>query len=151
MQAVNRVGQGEWMGIVLCRPSFSLPFRIWPWWSRRPSHGLSERASNLSSREQGQRAGFLACLCDKGIPSDYLLTLSCFPTQKKKEAKEDIYSTFTVQFQGQGTSLEPLCKEDKAFVSLSEAFSLQESGNTEDLYLLYVSAVTFLSRLKLVL
>ena len=139
------------MGIVLRRPSFSFPFRIWPWWTRGHSHGLRRRACNLSSREQGQRAGFLACLCDGGTPSNYLLTLSCFPIQMKKTVKEDLFSTYPVQFQGQGTSLEPLCEEDQAFVSLSEAFSLLESGNTEDLFVLYVAVAIFLLRLKLVL
>ena len=124
------------MGVVLCRPSISFPFRIWPWWSRRPSHGLRRRASNLTSREQGQRAGFLACLCDKGTPSNYLLTLSCFPIYMRQNVNTYLTSRYTVPFQGHGISLELLCKDDQAFVSLSEAFSLQQSGSTEDFFLL---------------
>lgn len=69
-------------------------------------------------------------------PSDYLLALSCFPIQMREKVKSDLTSEYSVPFQGHGTSLEPLCKEDQAFVSLSEAFLLQESGNTEDFYLL---------------
>jgi len=53
----------------------------------------------------------------------------------KEKVNTYLTSTYSVPFQGQGTSLEPLCKEDQAFVSLSEAFSLQQSGNTEELYL----------------
>ena len=49
--------------------------------------------------------------------------------------RTDLTSAYPVLFQGHGTSLEPLCKDEQAFVSLSEAFLLQESGNTEDFYL----------------
>ena len=111
-------------------------FRIWPWWSRRPFHDLRGPASDLCSREREQRAGFLASLCDRKKPSDFLLTLSCFPTYMKTQVKTDLSKSYSVRFQGQGTSLEPLCKEDQAFISLSEAFSLQQNVNKKDFCIL---------------
>ena len=112
--------------------SFFLPnLRIWFWWLKQPLGALSKLASNLYSRLMAQRAGFLACLCDVRR-TEYLLTLSCFPIHFKSQVNSHISSTYFVNFQGEGTSLKPLCSEDQAFVSLSKAFKLKESGNAED-------------------
>ena len=86
----------------------------------------------------GQQAGFLACLCDKQndvSPSNYLLTMSCFPIHLKYEVNSHMSSTYLVNFQGEGSSEEPLCPKEKAFVTFSEAFLLQQGGSTKDLYL----------------
>ena len=81
----------------------------------------------------GQHPEFLACLCYIRS-TEYLLTLSCFPVQFKSQVDNDI-AKYSVYFQGEGTSERPLCAEDRAFVSLSEAFSVKQKGHTEDFYL----------------
>ena len=90
----------------------------------------------------GKQAGFLAHLCEDVRPTNYLLILNCFPIQLKHEVNNHISSNYNVILQGEGSSEEPLCTKEQAFVSFSEAFSLQQSGNTEDLYLRYVTAIT---------
>ena len=84
----------------------------------------------------GQQAGFLACLCDDKRPTNYLLTLSCFPIHLRDQVNKRISSTYLVNFQGEAFPEEPLCTKDQALVTFSEAFSLQQSGKTEDFYLL---------------
>ena len=109
--------------------------RIWPWWLKKPVGVLQKFVSDLYSRLMGQRAGFVAFLCND--TTDYLLTLSCFPIHFKSQVimNSHIPSTYTVNFQGEGTSLKPLCAEDQTFVSLSEAFTVKQNRSTEDLYL----------------
>ena len=82
-----------------------------------------------------QEADFLACLCNNVMPSSYLLTVSCYPTHLKDQVDEHISSKYFVNFQGNGSSEEPLCHNDKTFVSFSEAFSLKQSEKTKDLCL----------------
>ena len=95
---------------------------------------LREFASDLYKRAMGQRAGFLACMCDNVRPT-YLLTLSCFPVHLRDQVNKSISSTYHVKFQGDGSSEELLCTKDQVLVYFCEAFSLQQSGNT-DRYLL---------------
>lgn len=130
-----------WYWMVFNNVHNYLPFhlRIWIWGLKQPVVGLKKLASDLYSRVMGQRPGFLACLCDDGNaerPTDYLLTLSCFPIHLKYQVDRYISSTYVVSFQGDGTSIPPLCVKDQAFVSLSEAFLLQQGGETDDLYLM---------------
>ena len=120
--------------------AYYLPFllRIWIWRLKEAFVGLTKLACDLYNRVMGQQPGFLACLCDDGNdkrPSDYLLTLSCFPIHLKYQVNSHISLTYNVNFQGEGTSIPPLCVKDQAFVSLSEAFLVQQGG-TEDLYLM---------------
>lgn len=82
----------------------------------------------------GQQAGFIACLCDDVTRTNYVLTLSCFPIHLRDQVNRRISETYLVNFQGEGSSEEPLCTKDQAHVTFSEAFSLQQSGKTEDLY-----------------
>ena len=79
----------------------------------------------------GQQAEFLACLCEKVKPSNYILTISCYPSQLKGAVTKSM-SRLCVKFEGLASSEEPLCDSDKAFVSFSEAFLLEKNGNTED-------------------
>lgn len=90
----------------------------------------------------GQNAGFLACLCNDVKPTDFLLILSCFPIHLGDQVNRRM-STYCVNFQGEGTSEKPLCTREQAFVSFSKAFTLLQSGNKEDLYVRYVSVITF--------
>jgi len=119
--------------------------RIWLWWLKKPFDGLRQLASDLYKGVMGQQAGFLAFLCDVGnvTPTNYLLTLSCFPIHLRDQVNRRISSTYLVKFQGEGSSEEPLCTNDQAFVSFSEAFSLQQSGNTEDPYLRFLGNAPF--------
>lgn len=82
----------------------------------------------------GKQAGFLAHLCED--VTNYVLILNCFPIHLKYEVNNFVSSTHNVILQGGGSSVEPLCTKDQAFVSFSDAFSLQQSGNTENCYLL---------------
>ena len=98
----------------------------------------------------GKQAGFLAHLCEDVSPTNYVLILSCFPIQLKHEVNSHISLNYNVILQGGGSSEEPLCTEDQALVSFSEAFSFQQSGNTENLYLKYVTVISCVLSLKLV-
>ena len=82
-----------------------------------------------------QEARFLACLCDIGKPGDYLLTLCCFPFHLKNLVQEGLSSTYRVCCQGEENSLKPLCREDQAFVSLSEAFIVVQKVQFENFFL----------------
>jgi len=119
--------------------------RIWFWFLTKPIDGLRQLASDLYKEAMGQQAGFLACLCDVGdvTPTNYLLTLSCFPIHLRDQVNRRISSTYLVKFQGEGSSEEPLCTKDQAFVSFSDALTLQQSGNTEDLYLRFFGNAPF--------
>lgn len=122
--------------VLNCSPFY---LRIWPWRLKGPFVGLRKLASDQYKRVMGQQPGFLACLCDDGNadkPTDYLLTLSCFPIHLKTKVNSDMSSTYYVYYQGDVTSTKPLCVRDRAFVSLSKEFSLRQGGNTEDLYLM---------------
>jgi len=81
----------------------------------------------------GIEADFLACLRDVRdvTTTNYLLTLSCFPIHVRDQVDRSISSTYFAE----GSSEEPLCNDDKVFVSFSEAISLKESGNTKGHYL----------------
>ena len=117
----------------------SFLLRIWIWRLKQSFVGLGKLASDLYNRVMGQQPGFLACLCDDGNderPTDYLLILSCFPIHLKYRVNSHISSTYFVNFQGEGTSIPPLCVKDQVFVSLSEAFLVQQRGTPEDLYLM---------------
>ena len=89
----------------------------------------------MYKRAMGQDAEFLACLCDDVKPTNYLLTLSCFPTHLQDQVNRRPRPCH-VNYQGRGTSEKPLCRREQVFVSFSEEFSLLQSGNEEDLYLL---------------
>ncbi|KAL9961847.1 hypothetical protein ACROYT_G030874 [Oculina patagonica] len=120
--------------------------RIWIWRLKQPFGVLSKLASDLYSRVMAQRPGFLACLCDDGNderPTDYLLTLSCFPINLKYQVTSHISKSYVVDFQGEGTSIPPLCVNDQAFASLSEAFLVQQGGETDDLYLIFLGDEPF--------
>ena len=82
----------------------------------------------------GQQAEFLACLCENVMPSNYVLTITCYPSHMKDEVNRRM-SRYCVNFEGLASSQEPLCNNDQAFVSFSEAFLLEQKGNTEDLCL----------------
>ena len=117
---------------------FPFLLRIWIWRLKQPFVGLRKLASDLYNRVMEQRPGFLAYLYYIGSderPTNYLLSLSCFPIHLKYEVNSHISSTYNVNFQGEGTSLKSLCAGDQAFVSLSGAV-LSQQGGTEDLYLM---------------
>ena len=80
-----------------------------------------------------QEARFLA--------GDYLLTLCCFPFHLKNLVQEGLSSTYRVCCQGEENSLKPLCSENQAFVSLSEAFTVLQKGQFENFFLKYVSNI----------
>ena len=82
-----------------------------------------------------QQVDFLACLCIKEMPSSYVLILNCYPIHLRDQVEGRISSTYLVHFQAEGSSEEPLCKNDQPFVSFSEAFSLEQSENTKKHYL----------------
>jgi len=91
----------------------------------------------------GQNAGFLAYLCEVEKPDNYLLMLSCFPANWEGRVKTHFKtSDYVVDSQGEGKSEKPLCKNEQAFVSLSEEFSLGRRERKEDLYVKYVSVIT---------
>lgn len=69
-----------------------------------------------------QYAGFQACLCDIGRPSERQLILSCYPYQSKKNTPwTEISSGYKVVCRGQQRSQFPLKKGEKVFFSLSNA------------------------------
>ena len=82
-----------------------------------------------------QEAEFLGCLCNAGKPENYVLTLCCFPVNLKDQVHTHLSSVYQVCYQGEGSSLKSLCKEDRAFVSLSEAFIVLEGGDPDGVYL----------------
>ena len=82
-----------------------------------------------------KEAGFLARVCDAGYPSNYSLTLCCFPIHLKGQVHTHLCSDYRVCFQGEGNSLKPLCEEDRMFVSLSEAFTVPQEGNLDNFFL----------------
>lgn len=72
-----------------------------------------------------QWAGFKACLCRDAKRINYLLNLSCYPNHLKSRVK-DLSLINGVLWQGEGTSLLPLCGEDTVIVDLSESFSVNQ-------------------------
>jgi len=69
-----------------------------------------------------QYAGFQACLCDIGRPSERQLILSCYPYQSKKNTPwTEVASEYKVVCRGQQRSQYPLKKGEKVFFSLSDA------------------------------
>ena len=98
---------------------------------------LSQVACDLNKRAMGIEADFLACLCnvEDVTSTNYVLILSCFPIHMRDQANRRILSEHLVNFKAEGSSEEPLCNDDKAFVLFSEAISLKESNSTKDHYL----------------
>lgn len=83
-------------------------------------------------------------MCDVDEPNDFLLMMSCFPAYLEGQVKTCFKtSPYVVNFQGEGKSEKPLCTREQAFVSFSKAFSLVPRERKEDLYVLYVSVITF--------
>lgn len=115
-------------------------FRIWLLWFAQPFDDPRNSASYLYTRVMRQHIGFLAFLCDEGNderPTDYLLTVSCFPVHLKQQVDSDMAkAAYLVNYLGYETPLETLCVGDLVLVSLSEQFLLRQGGDTEDLYLM---------------
>jgi len=77
-----------------------------------------------------QSVGFLACLCDSGVPEEYLLILCCFPNHINSEVRKDVASKYSVILYGESTSDRPLNKEDQAFFLLPDTYTLISQENT---------------------
>ena len=118
-------------------------FRFWVWldWMKKPAVSMKTSVRDLYRRLMAQEARFLACLWDIGKPGDYLLTLCCFPFHLKNLVQEGLSSTYRVCCQGEENSLKPLCREDQAFVSLSEAFIVVQKVQFENFFLKLVSNI----------
>ena len=94
---------------------------------------LKNLADGLCRKLMLQQAGFFARLYATGKPTNYLLTLYCFPLH----LKEQVYTPLppiarNVCAQGGGNSLKPLCKEDQMSVSLSQAFIVMQEENLDN-------------------
>lgn len=90
------------------------------------------RILNQTSSVQ-QYAGFQACLCDIGRPSEQQLILCCYPSQSKNTLK--VSSEYKVVGSGRQRSQEPLKKEEKVFFSLSDALIRTEESGEELIFL----------------
>ena len=112
----------------------SLSHRYWPWidWIKRPVVILKDFVLDLCKKLMVKEAGFLARVCDAGNPSNYSLTLCCFPIHLKGQVHTHLCSAYRVCFQGGGNSLRPLSKKHQMSVSLSEAFTVTQEGNLDN-------------------
>lgn len=92
----------------------------------------------LYKRPMPQRAGFVACLCQRETPNDYLLFLCCYPLQLEMQHEEHVKrlsSNYFMPRQGNALSKQPgPCDEDKLFAHLSDAFIVQ-AKYAENLFL----------------
>ena len=85
-------------------------------------------ASKLSSRTMPQYVEFSACLLKTRKPEEFVLHMFCFPSTFQHEVDKKL-SNNDVRYQGQGTSLEPLCIGDKISVSLLKPLISQDEEN----------------------
>lgn len=114
---------------------FSLRFWVWIDWMKKPAVSMKTSVQDLYRRLMAQEARFLACLCDTGKPGEYRLILCCFSCELKNSVQELLSSKFRVCCLAEENSLKPLCREDQAFVSLSEAFTVLQKEQFENFFL----------------
>ena len=112
--------------------SFSHRYWVWIDWMKLPVVILKNFAVDISRKLMLKQAGFLAWLCDAGKPTNYLLTLCCFPLHLKGQVRSPLSPAHRVCAQGGGNSLKPLCKEDWMSVSLSEAFTVMQKETLDN-------------------
>ena len=80
----------------------------------------------IRRRSRPQYAGFFTCLCETSVPGHFGLRLFCYPQKLQHDVNQKI-SRCIVPYIGEGTSLRPVCEEEKIFVSLSETIIPQGS------------------------
>ena len=88
--------------------------------------GLTEFLGKLCSRSRPQHARFFTCLCETRVRGHFGLKLFCYPQKLQHDVNQQI-SRCIVPYIGKGTSLTPVCEEEKIFVSLSETIIPQGS------------------------
>ena len=88
--------------------------------------GLTEFLRKLCSRSRPQHARFFTCLCETRVRGHFGLKLFCYPQKLQHDVNQQI-SRCIVPYIGEGTSLRPVCEEEKIFVSLSETIIPQGS------------------------
>ena len=83
-------------------------------------------ARKIHRRSRPQYARFFTCLCETSVPGHFGLKLFCYPQKLQHDVNQQI-SRCIVPYIGEGTSLRPVCEEEKIFVSLSETIIPQGS------------------------
>lgn len=78
-------------------------------------------ASKLSFRSMPQQVEFSASICESNVRGQFVLEMFCYPKMLQREVDKKL-SEDDVVYQGQGTSLEPLCKGDEIWASVLESF-----------------------------
>ena len=79
-----------------------------------------------------QHVKFSACLCKTDVPELFVLPMFCYPSTLQHEVDKKL-SKDDVLYQGQGTSLEPVCIGDKILVSVLKPLVSQD-GETENAF-----------------
>ena len=87
---------------------------------------FEEYVRKLCKRPRPQYPRFSTCLCETSVRGHFGLKLFCYPQKLQHDVNQQI-SRCIVPYIGEGTSLRPVCEEEKIFVSLSETIIPQGS------------------------
>ncbi|XP_078357696.1 p53-induced death domain-containing protein 1-like [Oculina patagonica] len=103
--------------------------RFWAWVTEaRLPQVVKDLASKLSFRSMPQYVKLSTCLCESTVPEDFVLKIFCYPSTLQFQV-EKILSRYRVPYQGEGKSVEPICKGDKILVTFLSALIPQEEEN----------------------
>ena len=82
--------------------------------------GFIEFVKKLCSRSRPQHARFCTCLRKTSVPGHFGLKIFCYPPSLQHDVSRQI-SESLVPYKDEGSSLRPVCEDEKMLVSLSEA------------------------------